>query len=170
MIGQAEGFQINADNLISLLGGSSLFVGGNSASVGQSQTTANGGLNLTFVMQGQAGILNQGATAVGVGHSAKLSGSQGAGLVGQQAQSAGTSSQQYQDNSANLAQNFNISKGSGGLLLGQGYVIGQVQITAGPDGINGDADFSGISQLGGIIDAKKTNLMLSNMTAISAGQ
>ena len=147
-IGQAEGFGVDASNLILLLGGSGAVYGGNIGMVGHGQQ-ATDGVSATIAMQNEAGILNQGATAVST--FGLLGIAQDAGAVGQQWQlAAGGLGLQGQVLDLYLAQELLKLDGVGGILGAQGAVVGQVQIIVSPYGVSGDAQFVGAAQFGGI--------------------
>ena len=169
MIGQGEGFQISAENLISLVGIPGTTNSGNSVIVGQNQATAALGMDLTMILQGETGLLNQGASALSL--SSILESDQNIGLAGQQIQNANTeSSAQNQNNASNLLQNINKNQGTGGIIAGQGIVIGQIQISANRNGTTGNADFSGISQFNGLIGNQNFDEMLNKITTIEISQ
>ena len=147
-IGQTEGFGVGASNLVLLLGGPGAAYGGNVGMVGHGQQATDGGWG-TIAMQNEAGILNQGASAVGT--SGLLGIAQGAGVAGQQWQLAdGGLGLQGQDIDLNLAQELLKLDGVGGVLGAQGAVVGQVQIIVGPYGVSGDAQFVGAAQFGAV--------------------
>jgi hypothetical protein len=161
-IGQAEGFQINSGNQISLSGGPGTVSSGNSFIIGQNQVSVNTGRNLSIALQGQAGLLTQMGCAVNI--KGTLSGTQQAALAGVQNQSR--PSQQSQNQAANLAQDINKNKGIGCLIIGQGAVIGQVQITADDSGIKGEAAFTGIIQIDSNAIVQGTNVIINNLLSI----
>lgn len=169
IIGQNEGFEISENNQVFLLGSPSVGFGGNSAIVGQSQTAANLGFNFTIAAQNEIGILNQVTGAVT--SSAIINGTQEANLVGQQNQAANSkSSTQEQNQALNLAQDINKSQGIGGAIIGQGGLIAQIQMTANSSGINGDVQFTGVSQFSGINGGLGSHIAVNNNSVIGITQ
>jgi hypothetical protein len=161
-IGQAESFQINSGNQITLSCGPGSVIGSNSFIVGQNQAAAKTGGDFSIALQNQTGLLSQMGCAVSL--TGILSGIQQAELAGRQKQSS--SSQQEQNQAANLAQDIDKDKSIGGIIIGQGAVIGQVQITADGSDIKGEAAFSGITQIDGNAIAQGSNFIINNLLTI----
>ncbi|MBN1972430.1 MAG: hypothetical protein JW787_02230 [Sedimentisphaerales bacterium] len=169
-IGQAEGFQISTGNLVTLYGGPGLAVGGNVVIVGQNQTSSSKGVsldNLYIALQGETGILDQGTAALSF--SAALGGTQQAEIVGQQIQTEDIETS-TQDQTRNFVQAITKDSGIGGIIAGQGGIIGQAQIIASSAGITGEAVFSGISQYNGIVGGFGKDVFLDSLIAMGTGQ
>lgn len=148
LVGQAESFGLSAENLILLYGGGSTY-GGNTGTIGQSQLAVDPSCGNTVILQSETGILNQGASAVGL--SGTLGALQSAGVAGLQWQIADLGLiDQDQSLALILSEDLAKNDGNGAVVAGQGVVIGQVQITASPSGITGDAQFAGVAQFSGI--------------------
>lgn len=168
-VGQADNFQINAENMIYLNGGPSLAIGGNSITVGQIQVAATPGLDFKIAIQADMGILNQGASAVSF--SAIMGAAQKAGIIGQQTQTdnAGTIEQE-QNAGWNLEQDVNKNDGIGGIIAGQGVILGQIQIIANRNGISGNVNISGATQLEGKVSGVGDNPVSKQIIAIATPQ
>lgn len=167
-IGQAEGFGVGASNLVMLLGGPGAVYGGNVGMVGHGQQAADGSLG-TIAMQNEAGILNQGASAVST--FGLLGIIQDAGAVGQQWQlAAGGLGLQGQILDLYLAQELLKLDSVGGVLGAQGAVVGQVQIIVSPYGVSGDAQFVGVAQFGAVGGGPGATSTLTEGLSIGAGQ
>lgn len=166
-IGQAEGFGVGASNLVLLLGGPGAVYGGNVGMVGHGQQATDGWG--TIAMQNEAGILNQGASAVST--FGPLGVAQDAGAAGQQWQlAAGGLGLQGQDIDLYLAQELFKLDGVGGVLGAQGAVVGQVQIIVGPYGVSGDAQFVGAAQFGAVGGGPGATSTITEGLSIGADQ
>lgn len=166
-IGQAEGFGAGASNLVLLQGGPGAVYGGNVGMVGHGQQATDGWG--TIAMQNEAGILNQGASAVSI--FGPLGIAQGAGAAGQQWQlAAGGLGLQGQDIDLYLTQDLFKLDGVGGVLGAQGAVVGQVQIIVGPYGVSGDAQFVGAAQFGAVGGGPGATSTITEGLSIGADQ
>ncbi len=167
-IGQTQGFNTGSDNLVLLSGNGSAF-GGNNSVIGQSQVAINPACGNVIVLQGETGILNQGVTAVG--SSGVLGAIQSLGALGQQLQLADLCPiLQNQNLGILLHQELVKDDGAGGVVAGQGAVVGQVQIAATPYGISGSAQFTGIAQFDSIGGGPGSCSTISKDMAVGANQ
>ena len=164
-VGQAESFGLNAKDMVALLGGPGSAISGESMMVGQNQVAATPGLDFNIVFQSEMGILNQGAIAVGL--SAILGVLQESGLAGEQTQNEnGGAVEQHQNWTGNLGQDLTKSNGIGGIIAGQGYTIGQVQVSADRNGISMDVNLSSAVQFNGVVGTKGLDVILQKYIAI----
>ena len=169
LVGQSEYFGLGAENLVILSGGPGTAYGGNTASVGQGQLVTDSGGGNIIALQNEAGILNQGASTVGL--SGALGALQSAGTAGYQWQIAGLGlGLQGQSLALNLGQDMEKNDGVGGVVAGQGVVVGQVQIVATPYGISGDAQFAGVSQFGSVGGGAGSSAVINKDLSVGANQ
>lgn len=169
LVGQAEYFGLGAENLVILSGGPGTAYGGNTASIGQGQIATDSSGGNIIAMQNEAGILNQGTSAVGL--SGALGALQSAGAGGEQWQLAGLGlGLQGQSLALLLGQDMEKNDGVGGTVSGQGVVVGQVQIVATPYGISGDAQFAGVSQFGSIGGGAGSSAVVNKDLSVGANQ
>lgn len=171
LVGQTEYFGLGAENLVILSGGPGTASGGNTASVGQGQLATDTGGGNIIAMQNEAGILNQGTSAVGL--SGALGALQSAGAGGEQWQLVGLGlglGLQGQNLALLLGQDMEKNDGVGGTVAGQGVVVGQVQIVATPYGISGDAQFAGVSQFGSIGGGAGSSAVINKDLSVGANQ
>ena len=168
-IGQAEGFSINAFNMVQRVGGAGWAESGNIVMFGHGQTAYTKG---AAAMQREAGILIQGARVVGIGgettvlQNASVSSLQGQ-IVSSQvpgAQALGQSLTIGLDNGVLKA------GGIGGAVGAQGFVGAQSQFMATPNGTVANYQVVGAAQLATVSGSPGSNFEVNNTLDIAAGQ
>jgi len=168
-IGQAEGFSINAFNMVQRVGGAGWAESGNMVMFGHGQRAYATG---TAAIQREAGILIQGARVVGIGgETTVLQNASVSGLQGQivSSQIPGT---QVQGQSLTVGLNNGVLKagGIGGAVGAQGFVGAQSQFMATPNGTVANYQAVGVAQLATVSGGPGSNVEVNNTLDIAIGQ
>ena len=169
VIGQAEGFSIGALNVVQRVGGAGWAEGGNLVMVGHSQKLHAAGIS---AVQKEAGILIQGAKAVGVCGTTKIL--QDASVDGLQSQLVvpGNRGFQAQGQSLTVGLDNLVRKtgGIGGAVGAQGFVGGQKQVlvTPGVTGVNYQA--VGAVQFASVSGGPGSSVVVNNTLDVKMGQ
>ena len=168
-IGQAEGFSINALNMVQRVGGAGWAESGNMVMVGHSQRAYAAG---TAAIQKETGILIQGARVAGLGGSTKIL--QNASVDGMQSQIVvpGKRGFQAQGQSLTVGLDNGIRKagGIGGAVGAQGFVGAQNQVMVTPNGTGANYQVVGAAQYASVSSGPGSNVVINNTLDVKMGQ
>ncbi len=149
VIGQIEGFELGAGNIVLKTGGMGSAQGGNMGMMAQNQKGADLGSG-SIAMQDQTGIVTQSAEAVGAGGTTAGAG-QIAGVGAEQGQAVAPNlTTQGQGVDLGLGQLVGKTSGIGAAVGAQGAVVGQNQIAASPTGFTASGQMAGGAQFGAV--------------------
>jgi len=168
-VGHAEGFSINALNLVHRVGGAGWAKSGNVVMVGHGQETYTAG---TAAMQEEKGILTQSATAAGIGGATTvLQNASVDALQGQTIVRARTGVQ-AQGQSLTVGLNNIVLKagGVGGAVGAQHFVGTQQQFQMTPRGISTNSQTVGTAQFAAVAGGPGSNVVVINSLDVKMGQ
>jgi len=168
-VGQAEGFSINALNLVQRVGGAGWAKSGNVVMVGHGQEVYTAG---TAAIQGEKGILTQSAKAAGIGgattvlQNASVDALQGQMIV------RGRPGVQAQGQSLTVGLDNVVLKagGVGGAVGAQRFVGTQEQFQMSPRGIGTNSQTVGTAQFAAVDGGPCSNVMVINTLDVKMGQ
>ncbi|MHC4324623.1 MAG: hypothetical protein ACYSUX_10150 [Planctomycetota bacterium] len=168
-IGQAEGFSINALNMVQRVGGAGWAESGNMVMVGHGQVAYAAG---KAAIQQETGIVVQGVRVVGFGGATAVL--QNASVSGQQGQivMSGTPGIQAQGQSLNVGLDNVVLKvgGIGGATGAQGFVGAQDQVMITPNGTGTNSQFVGAAQFTTVSGGPGSNVVVNNSLNVQMGQ
>lgn len=171
VVGQAEGFSINAFNGVGRVGAAGRAEGGNMVMVGHSQEAHvpyRGGA----AIQDETGILTQSASSVGTGGATFIS--QDASVKGLQDQLIagyrGSLIKEGQSLNLNLGQEVHKFSGIGGAVGAQGFVGGQNQIAASPGQFSAESQFVGAVQYAAVYGGPCSSAFVDNNLDVKMDQ
>ncbi len=167
-IGQVQGFEIGALNLVGRCGGPGSPEGGNIAIVNHSQEVYKP-LH-SSVWQEEKGILVQCGSARGAGGVSGVA--QNATVQGVQGQLAGRFGTTVQGQCLNvgLGQVAIKARGVGGAVGAQGFVGGQTQEIVTPRMISTESQFVGVAQYSNVSGGPGSNAIVVNTVDVKMGQ
>jgi len=169
-IGQAEGFSINALNVVQRVGGAGWAESGNLVMVDHGQRSYAKG---TVAVQREAGILLQGARVAGLGGATKIL--QNATVDAGQEQSivAGRkygSLEQGQSLTVGLDNVIRKTGGIGTAVGAQGFIGGQRQVMITPNGKAENYQVVGAAQFASVSSSPCSNVVIVNTIDVDMGQ
>ncbi|MBA7698205.1 hypothetical protein ES703_106880 [subsurface metagenome] len=167
LVGQAEGFSIEASNLVGRRGGVGSAQGGNMLTAYHDQVGFDARTG-TIAIQQEGGVLGQTATAAGVGGRSGVG--QEALVCGLQGQLATNPQIQGQVLGVRLGQGAYKSGGVGGAVGGQAFVGGQSQILCSPTGTSAQSQFVGAGQYSAVSGGPCSSAVALNDADILMGQ
>ena len=168
-VGHAEGFSINALNLVHRVGGAGWAKSGNVVMVGHGQETYTAG---TAAIQEEKGILTQSAKAAGIGGATTvLQNASVDALQGQMIVRAGPGVQ-AQGQSLTVGLNNIVLKagGVGGAVGAQHFIGTQEQIQRTPHGISKNFQTVGTAQFAAVAGGPGSNVVVINSLDVKMGQ
>ena len=169
-IGQAEGFSINALNVVQRVGGAGWAEGGNLVIVdhGQSVHTKS-----ATAVQREAGLLLQGARAVGLGGATKILQSALVDAGQQQDIVAGRKYGLLEQGQSLTVGLDNVVRKSGGIgtaVGAQGFIGGQQQAIVTPNGKAENYQVVGAAQFASVSSGPCSNVSVVNTIDVDMGQ
>jgi len=168
-VGHAEGFSINALNLVHRVGGAGWAKSGNIVMVGHSQEAYTAG---TAAIQEEKGILTQSAKAAGIGGATTvLQNASIDALQGQTIVRAGPGVQ-AQGQSLTVGLNNIVLKagGVGGAVGAQHFFGTQEQFQMSPGGIGTNSQTVGTAQFAAVAGGPGSNVVVINSLDVKMGQ
>ncbi len=166
-VGQAEGFSIEASNLVGRSGWVGSAQGGNMLTAYHDQVGFDARTG-TIAIQQEGGVLGQAATAAGAGGRSGVG--QEAEVYGLQGQLATNPQMQGQVLGVRLGQGAYKSSGVGGAVGGQAFVGGQSQIICSPRGTSAQSQFVGAGQYSAVSGGPRSSAVALNDADITMGQ
>jgi hypothetical protein len=166
-VGQAEGFSIEASNLVRRCGGVGSAQGGNMLTAFHDQVRYDACTG-TIAIQQEGGVLGQSATAAGRGGRSGIG--QEAEVHGLQGQLATNPQMQGQVLGVSLGQAASKSGGVGGAVGGQAFVGGQSQMISSPRGTSAQSQFVGAGQYSAVSGGRGSSAVALNDADIMMGQ
>jgi len=169
-VGHAEGFSINALNLVHRVGGAGWARSGNVVMVGHSQEAYTAG---TAAIQEEKGILTQSAKAAGIGGATTvLQNASVDALQGQTIVRAGPRVQaQRQSLTVGLLNNIVLKAGGVGGAVGAQHFVGtQQQFQMTPRGISSNSQTVGTAQFAAVAGGPGSNVVVINTLDVKMGQ
>lgn len=167
LIGQVEGFSIEANNLVGRAGRCGSANGGNMLAAYHEQAGYNA-CSGTTAIQKEGGVLGQCASAVGRGGSSGVG--QEASVCGLQGQHAARPQMQGQVLNVHLGQGASKCSGVGSAVGGQGFVGGQSQTICSPRGMSTESQFVGVVQYSAVSGGSCSSAIAVNDVDITMGQ
>ena len=169
-IGQAEGFSINALNVVQRVGGAGWAESGNMVMVDHGQAAYTKG---TAAVQKEAGILLQGARVVGLGGATKILQSASVDAGQQQSIVAGRRHGLLEQGQSLTVGLDNVVRKTGGIgtaVGAQGFIGGQAQIIVTPNGTAENYQVVGAAQYASVSSGPCSNVSVVNTIDVEMGQ
>jgi len=168
-VGHAEGFSINALNLVHRVGGAGWAKSGNVVMVGHSQEAYSAG---TAAIQEEKGILTQSAKAAGIGGTTTVLQNASVDALQGQIVVRGRPGVQAQGQSLTVGLDNIVLKagGVGGAVGAQHFVGTQEQFQMSPRGISTNSQTVGTAQFAAVAGGPGSNVMVINTLDVKMGQ
>jgi len=169
-IGQAEGFSINALNMVQRVGGAGWAESGNMVMVDHGQSAYTKG---AVAVQREGGILLQGARVAGLGGATKVL--QEASVDAGQQQSIVAAPkyglmEQGQNLTVGLDNVIRRTSGIGTAAAAQGFIGGQRQVMVTPNGTAANYQAVGTAQFASVSAGPCSNVVIVNTIDVDMGQ